>query len=350
MPAMSSSSAPPSDVVVLGAGAPAPRAPGHYLVTVEPSGDAFVVPPGENILAAGRRAGVWLPFECGWGSCGTCKATLVCGEIELLFPEAPAIDPRDERRRRVLTCQTTTATDVTLKVNRLGPFNELPTTDHVGTLIERRELAPGIDSFTFKLPDHAAFRPGQYAILGLGPDLRRCYSMDGFAGDEITFIAKHYPGRPGSAALHALALGAQVPISLPFGDMWVRDDDSDAILVAGGTGVAPILAVLREMSRQGRTHKVTVLYGANTPAELVCLAELESVVAELPDAELVPVVQDPDAEWSGRRGFTTTPLAEVVTPEHRVYLAGPPPMVDAVIAVIKEKGVGLDRVHYDRFG
>ncbi|WP_372481652.1 2Fe-2S iron-sulfur cluster-binding protein, partial [Rhodococcus zopfii] len=62
---MSSSLAPLSDPAVVG----------HYRVTVEPSGDSFVVRPGENILAAGRRAGVWLPFECGWGSCGTCKAT-----------------------------------------------------------------------------------------------------------------------------------------------------------------------------------------------------------------------------------------------------------------------------------
>jgi toluene monooxygenase electron transfer component len=319
-------------------------------VTVEPSGDSFVVHPGENLLAAGRRAGVWLPFECGWGSCGTCKATLVSGEVELLFPDAPAIDPRDERRRRILTCQTTTATDVTLKVNRLGPFNERPTTDHMGTLVTRRELAPGIDSFTFKLPDRADFRPGQYAILGLGPDLRRCYSMDGFAGDEVTFVAKHYPGRAGSSALHALELGAQVPISLPFGDMWVRDDDSDAVLIAGGTGVAPILAVLREMHRQGRTHRVTVLYGANTPAELVCLDELAAAVGELPDAELIPVVQAADAEWSGRRGLATTPLEKIVGPEHRCYLAGPPPMVDAVITVLKDRGVRMDHVHYDRFG
>ncbi|MDV2477545.1 2Fe-2S iron-sulfur cluster binding domain-containing protein [Rhodococcus zopfii] len=213
---MSSSLAPLSDPAVVG----------HYRVTVEPSGDSFVVRPGENILAAGRRAGVWLPFECGWGSCGTCKATLVSGEVELLFPEAPAIDPRDERRRRKLTCQTTATTDVTLKVTRLGPFEERPTTDRVAQLVDKRELGPGICSFTFALDAPADFRPGQYAILELGPDLRRCYSMAGGPGDEITFVAKHYEGRPGSTALHALEVGASVPIAVPFGDMWLRDDDS----------------------------------------------------------------------------------------------------------------------------
>lgn len=342
--------APPSDPAVLGAGTPAPRTAGPYRVTVEPSGDSFAVRPGENILAAGRRAGVWLPFECGWGSCGTCKATLVSGEVELLFPEAPAIDPRDERRRRKLTCQTTATTDVTLKVTRLGPFEERPTSDRVAQLVDKRELGPGICSFTFALDAPADFRPGQYAILELGPDLRRCYSMDGGPGDEITFVAKHYDGRPGSTALHALEVGASVPIAVPFGDMWLRDDDSPAILIAGGTGVAPVLSLVRHMAERRRTHPVTVLYGANTPGELVCLDELAAAVAQLPEGELVPVVTQADDTWEGRRGFATTPLGEIATPAHRYYLAGPPPMVDATMAVLRECGAGLDRIHVDKFG
>lgn len=320
------------------------------MVRVEPSGESFEVRPGESILAAGRRAGVWLPFECGWGSCGTCKVTLVSGEVELLFPESAAVDPRDERRRRVLTCQTTTATDVTLRVTRLGPFAERPTTDHVARLVAKRELGPDIASFTFALENAADFRPGQYAILELGPDLRRCYSMDGLPGEHVTFVAKRYEGKIGSNALHALEVGAEVPIALPFGDMWLRNDDADAILIAGGTGVAPVLSLLREIAGQRRTHPVTVLYGANTPEELVCLDELAAAVADLPQATLVPVVAQADESWSGRRGFTTTPLAEIARPEHRYYIAGPPPMVDAVMAVLRECGARLDRVHYDRFG
>lgn len=347
---MSSLLAPRSEAADLGAAHAAPRKPGVYQVTVEPSGDTFDVQPGEPILTAGRRAGVWLPFECGWGSCGTCKATLLSGEIEALFPDAPAADPRDERRRRFMTCQSTTATDVTLKVTRLGPFAERPTTDHLAQLVDKQELGPDICAFRFHLGTHAEFRPGQYAILGLGPDLRRCYSMDGLPGEEITFVAKRYEGKVGSNALHSLEVGDQIPIALPFGDMWVREDQSETILIAGGTGVAPVLSVLRQLVAEGRTHPVTVFYGANTREELVCLEDLVEEVAQLADGRLVPVVLNPDPSWDGLTGFTTAPVGDLATPEHRVYLAGPPPMVDAVMAVLREAGVAIDRIHYDRFG
>jgi toluene monooxygenase electron transfer component len=293
---------------------------------------------------------VWLPFECGWGSCSTCKATLLEGEVELLFADAPAVEPRDERRRRIITCQSTATTDVVLKVTRLGPFEERPTTDHMARLVDKRELGPQIRSFTFALDAPATFRPGQYAILDLGPDLRRCYSMAGLPGQEITFVTKRYDGRPGSCTLHGMEIGATVPIALPFGDMWLRPDNAHAVLVAGGTGVAPVLSLLRQLADQQWTHPVTVVYGANSPAELVCLDELATTAAALPHAELVPVVQDAGQDWHGRRGFVTTPLSEIAMPEHRYYFAGPPPMVDAVLAVLRERGIAMDRIHFDRFG
>jgi len=293
---------------------------------------------------------VWLPFECGWGSCGTCKATLVSGELELLFPSAPAIDGRDERRRRVLTCQTTTAGDVTLRVGRLGPFEERPTVDYVATLTSRQQLSRDIASFTFALPQRAEFRPGQYAIVELGPDLRRCYSMDGLAGDEITFVAKCYEGRPGSTALHALEVGDTLPMSLPYGDMWLRPDQSETILIAGGTGVAPVLSLIRQMAERRWAQPVTVLYGANTPEELVCLDELADSIGKLPAGELVPLVVERKDGWTGRIGLVTTPLAEIATPAHRYYMAGPPPMMEAVMTVLRDSGARLDRIHVDKFG
>ncbi|MGD9527342.1 MAG: 2Fe-2S iron-sulfur cluster-binding protein [Pseudonocardia sp.] len=317
---------------------------------------AFHAHPGEAILSAARRAGVGLPFECGWGSCGTCKVTLVDGDVELLFPDAPAITPRDARRRRTVTCQAAALTDVTLKAHRLGPVPERPTRDYRAVLVAIVEVGPDIRCLRFRLDAPSRYRPGQYAILDLGAGLRRCYSMSGLPGDDVVeFIAKRYDGGPGSTALFALDVGDVVELALPFGDMWLRpDSDSDPdeaiVLVAGGTGISPILAIVNELVAVGSRRRIDVLYGAATRAELVCWAELSELVARLSNARLHGVLGSPHPGWAGRPGLVTEPLRNLVSAAVRCYLAGPPPMIDAALAELRAAGVELDHVHYDRFG
>ncbi|GAB2985055.1 2Fe-2S iron-sulfur cluster binding domain-containing protein [Amycolatopsis acidiphila] len=339
---MSSSPEHPSDP---GAGAFSVRLAGTDL--------RFTVGPGERILAAARRAGIWLPFECGWGSCGTCKATLVEGEVELLYPDAPAVEPRDARRRRILTCQTTPCSDLTLKVLRTGPTAERPTCDHRAELLDAQELGPDIRRFRFRLDTTSRYRPGQYAIVELGRGLRRCYSMTGPAGlDTVEFIAKRYPGRAGSTALFTLSPGDAVPVELPYGDMWLRPGERDIVLTAGGTGLSPILALLRELADTADTRRVHVFYGANTEEDLVCWDELQALVAGLPAARLHGALLKPSESWSGTVGLVTDAL-RVRLPELRGaehYLAGPPVMVDAVLTLLREHNAPIDHIHYDRFG
>jgi toluene monooxygenase electron transfer component len=234
-----------------------------FRVTLDGSGASFPVARGESILGAGRRAGYWLPFECGWGSCGRCRATLVDGELVSMFPDAPAIEARDERRRRFLMCQSTPASDVVIKATKvdMAPPDERPVVDHRGTLTHVRQLGPAIAEFTFDLAPVegvstvAHFRPGQYAVLELEPGLRRCYSMANLPGSgHVQFIAKRYEGRPGSNRLFDLALGTTIPLELPYGDMWLRDRDRPALLIAGGTGISAILSLLRSISRTRVVH------------------------------------------------------------------------------------------------
>ncbi|MBS4730371.1 2Fe-2S iron-sulfur cluster binding domain-containing protein [Mycobacterium sp. SM1] len=313
----------------------------------------FRVRSGERILGAARRAGVWLPFECGWGSCSTCKATLVEGEVQLLFPEAPAVDPRDARRRRFLACQSTACSDITLKVLRFGPFEERPTRDYRAELLTAEELGPGIRRFRFRLDAASVYRPGQHAILEFGPNLRRCYSMAGLPGaDTVEFIAKRYPGGPGSGALFSLSPGEPIPIELPYGDMWVRAGQRDVVLTAGGTGISAIIALVRQLADTATSRRVHVFYGANTRDELVCWDELQALVARLPSARLHGALAKPAGGWPGTTGFVTDALGPQLEAlrdaEH--YLAGPPVMVDAVLALLREHNTPIDRIHYDRFG
>jgi toluene monooxygenase electron transfer component len=327
-----------------------------HRVSVAGTGAAFDVRPGERILAAARRAGAWLPFECGWGSCGTCKVTVVEGETELLYAEAPSVDARDGRRGRILACQSTPTTDLVIKATRVGdePGPERPVRDHVGVLVTHEELGPDLARFRFRLDAEADYHPGQHAILDLGAGLRRCYSMAGLPGArEAIFIAKRYAGRPGSGRLFSVAEGEQITLELPYGDMYLRDGDGPVVLVAGGTGISAIVAMTLELAEGADNGRdVHVFYGAGNRAELVCWDELSRAVARLGNGALHGALLEAPVGWSGTSGFVTAALSEQLADltDASFYVAGPPPMTEATLVLLRERGVQLDRIHYDSFG
>ena len=340
-----------------------------YTVALDGTDVRFAARPGERILGAARRAGVWLPYECGWGSCSSCKATLVDGTVELLFPGAPAIDARDERRRRILLCQTAPTSDLVVKPQRCSDVatEERPTRDVTGTLIAVEPLAPTIARFTFALSDErgsavrAEYRPGQYAVLEVAPGLRRCYSLAGIPGDDrVDFIAKRYDGGAGSTELFSLDPGASIRMELPYGDMWLRPNRRPLLLAAGGTGISAVLALVRQLADPASEHRgrrVRIVYGATSPAELVCWDELMDLVPRIPGATLHGALAAPEPEWEGTQGFVTHALADLAgsgahedLPESDAYLAGPPAMVDAVKTAFSDLGITLDRTYVDSFG
>jgi len=326
-----------------------------FRVRVTPGDAEFKIREGERILAAARRSGVWLPFECGWGACGTCKLTLTEGEIDPLFDTAPAIHPRDERRKRILACQSAACSDLVVKATWTdeSPRAHLGTGDYTAQLEQVDELGPDIHRFRFRLDRPAEYREGQFALLELGPDLRRCYSMAATSGDhQVEFIAKRYDGGAGSERLFSLPLGSVVPMELPYGDMWLRQDTLPIVLIAGGTGVSAILALAQQLAAADDPRPVRAFYGAGSVDELVGRSELAHLLAGLPNGRLHATTSTPCADDSTPSGYVTDALAahaDSLTGA-RIYLAGPPPMVDAVLQLLSTSGHPLDTIHYDRFG
>lgn len=326
-----------------------------YRVTVAPTGEVFHVAEGERVLAAARRSGVWLPFECGWGSCGTCKVTLLEGSAELLFADSPCVTPRDGRRNRTVICQSTAASDMVIRANWVegSPRPERPTADLEARLVDREVLGPELGRFTFETESRTNYREGQYAILDLGDGVRRCYSMSGPSGStRLQFIARRSPGGPGSERLFALPMGAGVSLELPYGDMWLRETERPVFLVAGGTGISAILGLARRLAEQNDARPVRAFYGARSVAELVCWQELSALVTGLPDGHLHGAVMTPEPAWDGSVSLVTDLIVTSADglADAEIYLAGPPPMVDAVLALLRNHSVRVDRIHYDRFG
>lgn len=326
--------------------------------TVRLSGHGYSVRirDGETILCALRRAGIWVPFECGWGSCGTCKATLVSGEVELLFLDAPAIKPQDERRRRILLCQSTARTDIEIKplFVRDTPRDDLPTADYEGRLVECAELGPEIFRLRFVLDRPARFLPGQYAIVEIAPGLRRCYSMTNLPGESLVeFIVKRFPHGLVTPRLASLPIGSSVSLEIPYGAAYLRPTGRPIVLVAGGTGIAPMLSILRALVCSARDLQVPVwvFYGAQNPASLVECSTIEFLAGQLPRSEVLLTVGEADGGWTGYRGSVLDLLASRITDwiAHDYYVAGPPAMVEHCRTLILSRGVPITQVHYDAF-
>lgn len=326
-----------------------------HRVTVADTDIGFEVVEGERILTAAIEAGAWVPFECGWGSCGTCKMTLVSGEVETLFPEAPAISPRDARRNRILACQSTPKTDVVVKPTWVedAPRDGMATQRCAAVLSEKHEIGPDIFELGFTLATAAAFREGQHAVIELPGGLRRCYSMSNRPGSSVVeFIMKRYDGKAGSEAVSALSPDDEVVIEMPYGEMWLRETDSPVCLVAGGTGIAPILSILRQLAADRDPRPVRVIYGANVLDELVRWQDLATLGGELPDSVLIGALARPHSGWEGVEGLVTHALEPMMGEllDADFYIAGPPVMTNAVRAQLAEAGIQLDRIRYDSFG
>ncbi|MGJ5154183.1 MULTISPECIES: 2Fe-2S iron-sulfur cluster binding domain-containing protein [unclassified Bradyrhizobium] len=323
---------------------------------IEPDGVAIDAAGHDTILQAARRGGIALPYECGWGSCGACKVTLIDGQVDLIFPGAPAVNPRDARRNRILACQSRAISDVTIA---RGPGDwSAPTprcVEQQAILRGIDDLAPEIRQFSFETAEPIDFRPGQYAILHLGNGLRRCYSMCNLPGSTILqFIAKRYDGGTGSNALAALAPGTRITIEAPFGVCTLRRQPGRKVFVAGGTGIAPILAMLREAAAAHLDFgsPVEVIYGARTPADLAADDMLAAAITQTPRARYLPVVEHTPSGWPHAAGFVTDVIQGAVLDPAAAefYVAGPPVMVNAVRSLLRAVDVPITQVHYDSFG
>ncbi|WP_269411315.1 2Fe-2S iron-sulfur cluster binding domain-containing protein [Lentibacillus daqui] len=329
----------------------------EYVVTVQNTDVSFEVQDGETILTAARKQGVWPQFECGWGSCGTCKATLVDGQVKNLLPDAPALTKRDSRKNRIILCQSIPESDVTLKARLLEePEEHLTTADYNAVVTDVKLLTDEIALIRLGLNRPAPYQPGQYAILNLGGGLRRCYSMSNLpGGHELEFIVRRYPNGPGSQTMHTLTPGMELTLELPYGAAFVRETKRPKIFVAGGTGISAILCMVRQMSLWGDSmeQECMMFYGARTPNDLVLMDEINELFESIKDGSIIPVVDKADEDWDGEVGFVNNVVGDYINKpwdQYEFYIAGPPVMVQAMRKLLGEREVDVTRVHYDSFG
>nr|WP_259455869.1 FAD-binding oxidoreductase [Bacillus sp. PK3_68] len=217
-------------------------------------------------------------------------------------------------------------------------------------------LAEDVALFRLQVDRTPVYKPGQYAILNLGDGLRRAYSMANLPESrEVEFIARRYPNGIGSQKLFTLTPDTELTLDLPYGSAFLEDTSRPAVFIAGGTGISPILSMVRQMSLWGNSkeRECTVFYGARTPKDLVMLNEVEQLLESIDKGTIIPVISKSSKEWNGEVGFVTDAMVRRLTEpwdKYEFYIAGPPVMVQAVRNLLDEREVDVMHVHYDSFG
>jgi len=312
--------------------------------------ETVTVQPRETLLQAALRSGVEFPNSCRVGGCGACKCKLAGGEVKELTETGYLLTEEELDEGYILACQSVPRSDVQVEVD-LAPRG-VP-----GHVLSQEKVTHDITRLTLQLERPVSYRAGQFANLSIEglEGVTRSYSCATPARDDgrVSFYIRRVPGGRFSTLVNDEdVLGRSVHVDTPAGDFWVRPSAAPALFVAGGSGLAPILAMLRDALERGEERPATVLFGARQERDLYALEELREIAeAWRGDFTFVPVLSDlePSADWGGARGMVTEQIAEHASPTTHAYLCGPPAMVDAAQEALVDLGLATRHVHFDRF-
>ncbi|WP_067737109.1 FAD-binding oxidoreductase [Novosphingobium naphthalenivorans] len=332
-------------------------------VTNAKDGFRFTQPDDDTILRAALRSGYGMAYECSAGGCGACAFDPVAGDFETLWADAPGLSPRDRRKGRMLGCQTRAHGDVEIRCSSAAEYVPpiRPQRQRL-RLLETRDLTHDMREFRFAGEGPAEFLPGQYMLLDLpGVQGSRAYSFSNVANDmgEWHFIIRRVPGGAATQVLFdELRDGDVIGADGPYGTAYLQSGSPrDIVCVAGGSGFAPMLSVLRGASAQGMldTRKACFLFGARNVRDICGIDELAALPGFAGAGQFLPVVSEVvgGESWDGPTGFVHTHLAASLPrplADYEFYFAGPPPMSQAIQELLMiEHKVPFGQIHFDRF-
>lgn len=314
----------------------------NFQVTVQPSGRVFEVEREETMLGAAIRQGVGLPYGCKDGACGSCKSKLLEGRVIHGAHQPKTLTPEEEAAGFVLTCCATPQTDCTLEARTVPGAGEFPVLKLPSRVLSLTKPAADVAVLRLQLPanQNFQFHAGQYVEFILRDGARRSYSMANAPHNlgtpaAIELHIRHMPG--GKFTDHVFGAMKEKDILRmegPFGSFFLREDsDKPIVLLASGTGFAPIKAIIERIEHLGLSRPVTLYWGCRSQADLYLHDWALQAAARLPQLRYVPVLSEPKAEdgWTGRTGFVHQAVMADF-PDlggHQVYACGAPVMVES---------------------
>jgi Na+-transporting NADH:ubiquinone oxidoreductase subunit F len=317
---------------------------------------------GNPLLFSLQEEGIFIPSACGGkGTCAYCKVKVLEGGGPLLPTETPYLSAEELEANIRLSCQVKVRTDLVIEIpEELFLIKEFKV--RVGSITNLTPYIKGLVLEILAPADGITFKPGQYVQLeipryklSMGPEFR-AFSMASSPREHLKielYIGLVEKGVVSTYVHDFLKEGDETVIRGPFGDFTYRDSDRDILLVATGTGLAPIMSILRFMQTEHIQRRTMLFFGTRIQEDLYCAEELKDMEKNLSAFTYIPTLsrEPEDSSWEGERGRVTDLIRKHI-PENApldVYICGNADMVESCLALLKEKGIHKTQIYFDKF-
>lgn len=330
-----------------------------YQVTLKPSEHSFVVEENEYILDAALRQGIAFPYQCKTGSCATCLGKVVSGEV--YYPDGLplTIMEHEHEQGKAVFCISVAKSDLELEVREIDSSSDVEVKMLPARVNTLRLLADDVMEMRLKLPasEKMNFYAGQYIEFIMRDKSRRAFSIaNSPTNDEFLelHLRKVLDGVFTGHVFDSMKEKAMVRIEGPFGSFYIRDTSNrPLIMIAGGTGFAPIKSILEKLIEEGDTRPIEIYWGARAKADLYRNDLAEKWASLHQHINYIPVLSEAkeDDNWVGRTGFVHEAVVEDIVnlSAYDVYMAGPPIMINSAKEAFAEKDLPIDQLFSDSF-
>ncbi|MES2536163.1 MAG: 2Fe-2S iron-sulfur cluster-binding protein [Pseudomonadota bacterium] len=321
-------------------------------LVVRPLDKTLAFAPGANLLQVLRDNAVPVSYSCMSGRCGTCRCKLINGAVLESGGESKITQPNDNAY--VLACMSVLTENCTIEIPEPDEVVVHPARIIKATVIAVEDLTHDIRRVRLRPSKPLEFTSGQYASLQFGPGLVRPYSMVGLSSDEeLEFHVRLLPdGRVSGYIAGQLQAGDTVRVTGPMGAAYLRKKyDGPMLCVAGGTGLAPVLSIVRGALEAGMKNPIHLYFGVRSPSDVYGVDRLQALAAMHGNLSVHVVVATGNDNSGYRSGLVTSAVEEdwETLSGWRAYLCGAPPMVEAATLLVKQKGMLAEHVHADAF-
>ena len=333
-----------------------------FFLTVEPLGDTIPVEKGQSVLDAALRAGIWLPHACNHGLCGTCKVTVVEGEVHHNHASSFALMDMEREEGLCLACSATLASDIVIEADIEEELDSErhPVRDFDGTISRIEQLTPSIKGVWIHVDGSGvAFQAGQYINLFLPDlDIPRAFSIASSPRipDEIELHVRKVEGGVATTYIHdKLKVGDPVKFSAPFGQFFVRKSSPEPIIfLAGGSGLSSPKSMIMDLLDSSDTREITLCYGARTMEEIYFHDFFRELEKKKQNFKYFVAVSNDETvgPWVNEKA-NVNELADTIFQGsftgYKAYICGPPQMVDATITTLMRGRLFEEHIFVENF-